>query len=119
MKYTIVAAAIILISASCNNNKPVVQDEAPVRAETKLPEGQELMTKSDCYTCHTADTKIVGPALKDIAAKYPNTPENVKMLAEKVVKGGAGVWGTTPMAPHSTLSAADAEKMTAYILTVK
>jgi cytochrome c len=63
--------------------------------------------------------KNIGPAYKDVAAKYENTEENVKMLAGKIIKGGQGVWGAIPMTPHSTLSQADAEQMVKYILLLK
>lgn len=81
--------------------------------------GLELIAKSDCLTCHKADEKVVGPAYKDVAAKYENTPANVTMLAEKVIKGGQGVWGQVPMTPHPQLSQADAEQMVKYILLLK
>ncbi|KAF5270251.1 hypothetical protein FQR65_LT17871 [Abscondita terminalis] len=51
------------------------------------------------------------PAYKDVAAKYENTEPNRKMLAEKIIKGGQGVWGEIPMAPHADLTQAQAEAM--------
>jgi cytochrome c len=80
------------------------------------PEGLTIMKRYDCQTCHNATSKIVGPSFKDIAAKYPNTPENLNMLAGKVIAGGSGVWGTVPMAAHPTLPNADAQKIIAYML---
>ena len=41
------------------------------------------------------------------------------MLADKVMKGGQGVWGEIPMAGHPNLSKEDAEAMVEYILTIK
>jgi cytochrome c len=70
-------------------------------------------------TCHKVSEKNIGPAYKDVAAKYENTEENVKMLAGKIIKGGQGVWGAIPMTPHSSLSEADAEQMVKYILLLK
>ena len=63
--------------------------------------------------------KNIGPAYKDVAAKYENTEENVKMLAEKVIKGGSGVWGAVPMTPHPQISQEDAEAMIKYVLLLK
>ena len=83
------------------------------------PEGLSLMTKSDCGNCHNATTKIVGPAYKDIAAKYPNTAENISKLADEVIKGSTGVWSSVPMPAHAALQKQDVEKMTGYILSVK
>lgn len=81
--------------------------------------GLELVGKSDCLTCHKVSDKNIGPAYKDVAAKYENTEENVKMLAGKIIKGGQGVWGAIPMTPHTSLSEADAEQMVKYILLLK
>ena len=81
--------------------------------------GLELVGKSDCLTCHKVSEKNIGPAYKDVAAKYENTDENVKMLATKIIKGGQGVWGAIPMTPHTSLSEADAEQMVKYILLLK
>ena len=41
------------------------------------------------------------------------------MLAEKVIKGGSGNWGTVPMTPHPALAEADAEQMVKYVLLLR
>ncbi len=79
----------------------------------------KLIDASDCSTCHNADTKVIGPAFKDIAAKYPSTEANIDTLANKVIKGGSGNWGTTPMLPHANLSQNDAKTIVKYILSLK
>ena len=58
------------------------------------------MQKSGCMACHTVDKKLVGPAFKDIAAKYKGQGDAVAKLSDKVRKGGAGVWGPIPMPPN-------------------
>lgn len=81
---------------------------------------EALLRKSGCFACHQVDKKVIGPALKDIAAKYKGTTGTVDMLAKKVRAGGSGVWGTTPMAPApATVSDADLKTAIAYILTLK
>lgn len=79
--------------------------------------GESLMASADCNTCHKYDTKLVGPSLKDIAAKY--TSADVDKLADKVIKGGSGSWGDVAMTPHPSVSKDDAKAMVAYILTQK
>lgn len=69
----------------------------------------ELMTKAGCMACHTKDKKLVGPALKDIAVKYKGQADAVAKLADKVRKGGSGVWGPVPMAPNGTDKINDAD----------
>jgi len=81
--------------------------------------GEELITKSDCLTCHKVDAKLLGPAYQDVAAKYPATDQNIEMLAGKIIKGGAGNWGDIPMAPHPSINENDAKEMVKYILSLK
>ena len=79
-----------------------------------------LLRKSGCFACHTVEKKLVGPALKDIAAKYKGTKGAVAKLAKKVRAGGSGTWGTIAMAPApATVSDADLKTAIAYILTLK
>jgi len=82
----------------------------------ELP-GKALMEKSDCKSCHIIDQKSAGPSYKMVAEKYKDNAQAVGILAAKVIKGGAGVWGTTEMAAHPQVSVDDAKKMVEYILT--
>jgi cytochrome c len=81
---------------------------------------EALLRKSGCFACHTVDKKLVGPALKDIAAKYKGDKGAVAALAKKVRAGGSGTWGTVAMAPApATVSDDDLKAAIAYILTLK
>ncbi|MBX2934766.1 MAG: cytochrome c class I [Ferruginibacter sp.] len=81
--------------------------------------GLNLVAKSDCFTCHKLREPLVGPAYGDIAKKYENTPENISMLADRVINGSSGQWGEVQMLPHRDLKKEDAEKMVKYILLLK
>jgi cytochrome c len=81
--------------------------------------GKALYTKSDCNACHRPNTKLVGPSLVSIAQKYAGKAGVQSKLADKVIKGGAGVWGQIPMTPHPQLSKKDATQMVEYILSLK
>ena len=80
---------------------------------------QDLAQKKGCMACHATDKKLVGPAYKDVAAKYAKDKDAVKKLAEKVIKGGSGVWGPVPMPPNATVTPAEAETLVKWVLTVK
>src|SRR5512137_2688100 len=81
---------------------------------------EALLRKSGCFACHTVDKKLVGPALKDIAAKYKGEKGAVAALAKKVRAGGSGTWGTVAMAPApATVSDEDLKAAIAYVLTLK
>ena len=81
--------------------------------------GEQLISSSDCLTCHKVDTKIVGPSYADVAKKYAATDENIEMLASKIIAGGSGSWGEIPMAPHPAITKDDAKEMVKYILALK
>jgi cytochrome c len=88
---------------------------APASAEDLLP----LAQKSGCTACHSVDKKIVGPAWKDVAAKYRGDKNAKANLVKKVEQGGSGVWGEIPMPPNSTVPDADVKKLVDWILTLK
>jgi cytochrome c len=127
-KYLVAIALLVFIGACSSNNANDKKTEstataaAPVNDLSANPDyqkGVELIAKSDCLTCHKTDTKIIGPAYKDVAAKYENTEANVNMLAGKIIKGGTGVWGQIPMTPHAALSEADAKALAKYVLLLR
>ncbi len=80
---------------------------------------QELAQKKNCMACHAVDKKLVGPAYKDVAAKYAKDKDAYKKLAEKIIKGGSGVWGPVPMPANTQVSPAEAETLAKWVLTVK
>ena len=79
---------------------------------------QELATKKGCLACHGIDKKIVGPAYQDVAAKYKGDKEAPAKLAEKVQKGGAGVWGPVPM-PANAVTPEEAKTLVKWVLSQK
>ncbi len=82
--------------------------------------GAQLIAKADCLGCHKEQDKLIGPAYADVAAKYsPATPAIVDTLANKVIHGGSGHWGTVGMSPHPAISMDDARTMVKYILSLK
>lgn len=60
---------------------------------------EALATKSGCTACHQIEAKVVGPAYKDVAAKYKGDAGAVDALTAKVIAGSSGVWGPVPMPP--------------------
>ena len=90
----------------------------PFATAPEIEDGKALIAKLDCLACHKTDTKLVGPAYTAVAEKYPQNQTSVDTLTKKIIKGGKGVWGPVPMAPHPTVAPADAGKMIKYILTL-
>ena len=137
MKKTSVLFLSLVIAAGGNfysysqTKKPVKKTSTVTKTKTKvsssgstlskadIDQGKQLLSKSDCLTCHQVQVKVVGPAYSAVAAKYPATTENIDKLSDKIIKGGSGSWGQIPMTPHPSVAKADAEKMVKYILSLK
>lgn len=80
---------------------------------------QALATAKNCMACHAVDKKLVGPAFKDVAAKYAGQKDAADKLAAKITKGSSGVWGPVPMPANAQVNEADAKKLAAWVLTLK
>lgn len=79
----------------------------------------ELAQKKNCMACHAVGQKVLGPAYKDVAAKYAGQGDVVAKLSQKVIKGGAGAWGAVPMPANPQVSEAEARQLIQWILTIK
>ena len=79
----------------------------------------DLAQKKNCMACHAIDKKLVGPAYKEVAAKYAGQKDAVDKLAQKVVKGGSGAWGAVPMPANPQVTEAEAKQLVGWILTQK
>jgi cytochrome c len=84
-----------------------------------VAQADEAMAKKyNCTACHQLDKKVVGPAYKEVAKKYKGQADAAAKLAEKVKKGGSGVWGPVPMPPNAAVPDADIQKLVAWILAM-
>jgi cytochrome c len=90
---------------------------AAMAASLPAAASDELAKKYACSACHAIDTKLVGPAFKEIAAKYRDDKAAPAKLAEKVKKGSQGVWGSIPMPPNPTVPDADVTALVSWILS--
>lgn len=131
MKKTIIISAALAVFAACGGDekkdeKTSTTTEQKAEATTNdlsnNPIYQKAITiiaNSDCRTCHLVDEKSQGPAWRDVANKYAGQDTAVRYLADKIIAGGSGVWGTIPMAPHPTMPREDAETLAQYVLLLK
>jgi cytochrome c len=84
--------------------------------QARAADESALAKAKNCMTCHTVDKKLIGPAYKEVAAKYK--AGDVDKLADKVIKGGSGVWGQVPMAPNK-VTKDEATRLVKWILSLK
>jgi cytochrome c len=130
MKKTMVIVLLLGIFIDCNSSDKGAESKegagtatatapAEAAADPEVERGLELVGKSDCFTCHKVVEASTGPAYEAVAARYPDNDAVVDSLSKKIIKGGAGNWGTIPMSQHPDISEADAKAMTRYVLSLK
>ncbi len=124
--------SVIVAACACNNNETksaaatdsaAAKPAAPAAADnTKNPDyakGLALIGAADCLTCHKIDETSTGPAYRDVANKYTADDATINTLADKIIKGGSGNWGSVPMTAHDALSKDDAKAMVKYVLLLR
>lgn len=118
--------SLTLFFTSCGNDDTKEKsstDAVNSKTEVKDPEiakGLELITKSDCFTCHKLTETSIGPSYALVAAKYKTLNEaNMDSMVIQIIKGGRGRWGNVPMTPHQGISKDDAQSMVHYIMSIK
>jgi cytochrome c len=79
----------------------------------------DLAQKKNCMACHAIDKKLIGPGYKDVAAKYAGQKDAADKLAQKIQKGGSGVWGAVPMPANPQVNEAEAKQLATWVLGVK
>lgn len=77
---------------------------------------KKIVAANACMGCHAVDRKILGPAFRDVAAKYKGDKGAEAQLVNKVKNGGSGVWGAVPMPAHPNMSDADIKTVVQWIL---
>lgn len=87
----------------------------PVSSEASM----ELARSKNCIACHSVDKQVLGPAYKEVAAKYAGDKEALARLTKKVREGGVGVWGQIPMPANPQVTEAEAQTLAKWVLSLK
>ena len=109
----LLSLALVFSLAACD------KQDAPSTETSQTPLATNsiaLFKKHSCVSCHKMEGKLVGPGFKEIANKYKGDATAQAKMETKVVKGGAGAWGTMPMPAMANVKAEDVKVMVAYIL---
>ena len=131
MKFYITALAFIIF-ASCKSGAGKVAASDSANATENIINaggtdldtaqnisGSQLIAANDCLTCHKVNEKSFGPSYQQIADKYELNQGNIENLADKIIKGGKGLWGQNAMTPHQNLPEPQAQEMAKYILSLR
>jgi cytochrome c len=125
----VLSFSCVVVACGSNDSNPAKEErkeeakevaKEPAGKSEDYKKGLDLVAKSDCFTCHKVKEAATGPAYEAVAAKYaPASDEVIEKLADKVIKGGSGNWGTVPMLPHPQVSTEDAKAMVKYVMSLK
>ena len=130
-KYFVTVAALAIIAACNSGTTTGSSSDSASGATTAAPaaddvtanpdyqKGLALIAANDCLTCHKVDEKSTGPSFRQIAGKYALNQGNIENLANKIIKGGKGLWGDVAMTPHPNLPEKQAQEMARYILSLR
>ena len=102
--------------------KSLILSAAALALSAALPAqaNEDLAKKHLCTTCHVVKgAKTIGPTYADVAKKYAGQKDAEAKLADKVKKGGQGVWGQVPMPPNAAVPDADVKALVKWVLSVK
>jgi len=102
-----------------NGTQTTSVQASPANAQTHAVDAQQIATKYGCLGCHNPAVKLVGPAYRDIAAKYKTDPAGLAKIDEQIHKGGSGKWGPIIMPPFPQVTAGEAKILADWILGLK
>ncbi|MEN3033996.1 MAG: c-type cytochrome [Aquificaceae bacterium] len=98
---------------------PATQESAkPAQAKAPQDERAALASQKGCLACHDVNAKKVGPAFKDVAAKYAGITGSIDELAKSIKNGGSGKWGSVPMPPQN-VTEEEAKKLAEWIVSIQ
>ncbi|MDQ3058047.1 MAG: cytochrome C [Pseudomonadota bacterium] len=91
-----------------------------VHAADEVKAMTDLVRANGCFSCHSANEKIVGPSFQSVSAKYAGDKDAVANLTQSVRNGSTGKWGSrVAMPPHPSISNDDLKKVITWVLAQK
>lgn len=101
---------------------PAVQQHATDNASTPVvskAEFTKLAKDIGCFSCHSIEKKLLGPAWKHVAGIYRNDPAAEGKLMNKIANGGSGVWGSIEMPSYPNLGEEKRRVLVKFILSLE
>ncbi len=88
-------------------------------ARADQTDGLALAQRKNCMACHAIGKPLMGPSFHDIAGKYAARGDAADYLAQSIVKGSVGVWGSVPMPANTQLTSIEAHTLAQWVLSVR
>jgi cytochrome c551/c552 len=116
LQHVALAVYLCIVSPSVLADSP--GKSAPDGKAAMVTSAPSLAKAKNCLACHDINSKVVGPAYRDVARKYRGDPGATERLSAKIRNGGEGEWGQVPMPPNPTLTPSDVETLVKWVLSL-
>src|SRR5689334_4130022 len=80
------------------------------------PPGLAAIRTSNCFNCHSFNSKSIGPSFADINKKYKPVTTDMALLGKRIHEGSSGVWGDVKMPSHPELSNEQIKNIVTWIM---
>jgi cytochrome c len=100
----------------------VATESKASKPAAKPATGLDLAKRYGCMACHAIDTRLVGPAFREIASRYGrdgarSAPADAEArLTAKLKSGGSGAWGDVAMPGQPQVNAVDTRTIIQWVL---
>ena len=120
LKYFILIGGSFLAVATYATESPLnLENKQIIEFSSTQTNPMDIAKAKNCLTCHSLDSKVIGPPFKEVAKKYRGDKSALAKLVQKVMKGGGGVWGTMRMPANGKVNDKDAQTLVRFILALK
>ncbi len=93
--------------------------EQVAAAGHQAAQGAALLEEYACISCHQIDDESVGPAYRQVAARYADRADAAAYISGKIAGGSSGVWGDVHAMPAMDfIPEEDRAAIAAYILSL-
>ena len=118
----VLESAALKPSSPTKTEMPLTLNKGTAGGSLNREEGLALANKSGCLVCHKIETKLIGPAWRDVSKRYNGDTNAKAHLIAKVKVGGKGNWtdvtGGIAMPPYSPrVSDENIEKLVTFVLS--
>ena len=103
-------------SAKAEDLAPELRGGAVAAAAPAAVDATKLLDTNACLACHAIDKKIVGPAYRDVAAKYHADADALAKVQASIRDGGSGRWGAVPMPSFAQLKPEELKALAEFVL---
>jgi cytochrome c len=98
-----------------------LNDESKLSAEQSKaiqndPPGLAAIRTSNCFNCHSFNSKSIGPSFADITKKYKPVAADMALVGKRIHEGSSGVWGEVKMPSHPELSNEQIQNIVKWIM---